>query len=295
MISIIITTYKEPETLPRAIQAFLDERVGEEHEILVVGPDEETAKIAREFAQEHPEVRYLKDEGRGKPAALNLAFKKARGDILILTDGDVYIEKGAAGELLEPFEDSEVGAVSGRPVSISSRATMFGFWSHFLTQAAHQMRLRSKIFPCSGYLYAIRGGLIDQIPEEALSEDALITQMIRSSGYQVVYAPQAKVCVKYPDNFRDWLKQKVRATGGYIQRLKIKDSRLKNSQRARGFWQETLNGIKLFFTYPKNLREFWWTFLLYLARIYLWLAIFWNVKVRRKKFGSIWQRVESTK
>jgi cellulose synthase/poly-beta-1,6-N-acetylglucosamine synthase-like glycosyltransferase len=293
MVLVIITTYKEAKTLSRAIEVFLDENIRGEFKILVVGPDKQTERIASQFRQKYPQISYIKDEGRGKPAALNLTFKWIlevypeinERDILILTDGDVYIEKGSLKKLLEPFGNSQIGAVSGHPISSDRRNQMFGFWSHFLIEAAHQMRLKAKIFPCSGYLYAIRP-IIEKIPEDVLSEDGVITQMIRDKGYKIVYAPESKVYVKYPDNWRDWILQKRRATGGYLQIPHTK---------TRSFGQEMIGGIKLLFTYPENLKEFYWLKLLYLARIYLWLIIFWDIKVRKKKFKEIWQRVESTK
>ncbi|MDD5626018.1 MAG: glycosyltransferase family 2 protein [Patescibacteria group bacterium] len=295
MISIIITTNKEPKSLPQAIQSFLDSNLLKaDDEILIVGPDEETEKIAKEFQTRFPIIKYLKDKGKGKPAALNLAFKQAKGEILILSDGDVKIKKEDLEYLTVPFGDNKVGAVSGQPISLSSRNNLFGYWSHFLTFAAHQMRLKNKNFPCSGYLFAVLKKIIDQIPENMLAEDAVITQMVRNQGYQVVYAPQAKVYIKYPNNFKDWLRQKIRSTGGYIQEFRIWNLE-SGMKKMRNFWQEVRSGIKLFFTYPENLKEFFWTILLYLARIYLWLAIFWQIKIRKKTFAHIWQRIESTK
>ncbi len=303
MISIIITTFKEKEILPKAIQNILDQtlinakltQIDAKYEILVVGPDKETEEIVKNY----PQVRHLKDKGIGKPAALNLALQKARGEIFILTDGDVYVEKGAIKKLLQHFKDEKVGGVSGRPVPINSRNNLFGYWSHFLTEVAHLLRLKKsreeKYLDCSGYLYAIRN-LIKEIPDNALSEDGLISQLIWQKGYKIIYEPEAKVYVKYPDNFKDWLKQKVRATGGYVQPLQIKNQyKYTNKNRMRSFWGEVSNGIKLFFIYPKNLHEFWWTILLYLARLYLWLLIFWQIKVLKKPFTKIWKRVESTK
>jgi len=292
MISVIITTYNEPESLYRAVEAIFNENLSG-FEVLVVGPDIKTEKVVKDFQKKFSNIFYLKDEAKGKPVALNLAFKKARGEILILTDGDVLIKKNSLKYLLEPFKDNKIGAVSGRPVSLNNRNNLFGYWSHFLTNAAHQMRLKSKIWPCSGYLYAIRHRLVQKIPEDIFSDDAYITEVIRNKGYKISYAPEAKVCVKYPTNFRDWLKQKVRSTGGYVQKLKIKNKKLK--VKTRGICQEIFGGLKLFFTYPKNLKEFCWTILLYLARIYLWLLIFFKIKILRQEFSKIWQRVESTK
>jgi len=288
MLSIIITTYKETETLRQTLRVILAEKIADE--ILVVAPDHDTrALVAHEFDQ--PEVRFIQDGGAGKPAALNLAFQETRGDILILTDGDVIIQPGAIVALLAPFADPKIGAVSGRPISASPRNTMLGYWSHFLTNAAHQRRLElsavKKYLDCSGYLYAIRANLIRKIPENILADDAYISQKIYQAGYHIAYAPSARVAVKYPTTFADWLKQKRRSAAGAAQDglLLAQDS---TSTPMRGFRSEAWHGIKLFFTFPKNPREFFWTALLFLARIYLWLLIKFHPSKQ-------WGRVESTK
>jgi len=284
MISVIITTKNEAKTLEKAIEVILKQNLKDEYEILVIGPDKETQKIVQNFFQ-YPRVKYLKDQGRGKPVALNLGFQKAKGNILVLTDGDVWVGQNSLNALLTPFQDDRVGAVTGRPISINSKDNLFGFWSHFLTNAAHQWRLKGGDFPCSGYLYAFRD-IIKRVPKDVFAEDGIITQMVREKGYRIIYAPEAEVYVKYPDDFKDWLKQKVRSAGGYVQ---------KQSRGERNVFQEIASGLKLFFTYPKTFKEYWWTILLYLARLYLWLRIFWRIKIRKEEFKNVWRRIESTK
>ena len=124
MISIIITAYKEERTIGKAIQAVLDNKLQENFEILVLAPDEGTLKIAKDFSKKNKEVKVFKDPGKGKPAALNLAFSKVRGEILVLTDGDVYMGENAISELLKGFTDGGVGAVASRPISLNSKKKM---------------------------------------------------------------------------------------------------------------------------------------------------------------------------
>ncbi|PIW67900.1 hypothetical protein COW09_01150 [bacterium (Candidatus Moisslbacteria) CG12_big_fil_rev_8_21_14_0_65_36_11] len=288
MVSVIITTYNELDTLPRALEAILKEKVADE--ILVVAPDEETERL---IEKKYPQVRFLKNEKIVKPAGLNLGIKEAKGEIVILTDGDVLIKEGSLNLLLKALEKKEVGLSCGQPTSLNPKDNMLGFWSHFLTFAAHKLREKSKIFPASGNLYAFKKNLFSPIYEKTMVDDALITAAVVSCGYRIVYVPEARVYVKYPENFKDWIKQKVRATGGYIEKSKI--SSLVSLRKFRNLWQEILMGFYLFFTYPKSLKEFWWTKLLYLARIYLWFLIFWQIKIRKKGIKDLWKRVESTK
>jgi len=298
MISVVIATYKELNTLPKALEAIKREKVADE--ILVVAPDQETENLVKE---KYPEVRFLKNEKIVKSAAINLAFGQAKGEIVVLTDGDVIIKKGSIKLLVRALEKKENGLVCGRPVSVNPSNNLFGYWSHFLCFAAHQMRLKNKIFPASGNLCALKKNLFSLIPEETMIDDALLTQVVLSKGYQVVYSKEAEVFVKYPKNFKDWLKQKTRATGGYVEkstRSSDRVARLNNRARfkigkMRNLWQEIKEGIRLFFTYPKNLKEFFWTILLYLARIYLWILIFWQIKIRKRGAKDLWKRVESTK
>ncbi len=287
-ISIVITTYKEPKTLPKAIDSILSQipKNNKEMEIIVVGPDEQTKSVVQKFSSHHSFIKYIQDRGEGKPAALNLAFKEAEGNIIISTDGDVAIGSNAIKNLIHPFKNKNVGATSSHPISINKRNTILGYWSYFLTNAAHQMRIKKDVWPCSGYLYAFRN-IIDKIPVNTLSEDGLITQMIRQRGYLIKYCPKAEVYVKYPNNLKDWFKQKIRSAGGYVQ--------IAQTKKMRNIRQEIKGGIKLFFEYPKNIKEFFWTILLYISRIYLWLIIFWKIRIRREKFKTIWKRIESTK
>jgi cellulose synthase/poly-beta-1,6-N-acetylglucosamine synthase-like glycosyltransferase len=291
MISIIITTYKEPKTIGKAIEAIIQQKLPE-HEIIVVAPDTETLSVAEKYSKKYKQIKILKDQGKGKPAALNLALKYVKGDILIFTDGDVYIEKDSIPKLLEQFKDTKVGAVSGNVVSLDSKKTMMGYWAYVLTSVAHEIRMdnlnKNKEFFCTGYLFAIRKELFPKLPEELLSEDGYISWNVYKKGYIIKYSPDSKVYVKYPKTFKDWIIQKKRSAGGYNQIKKI------TGQTVRSFKSESSGAFKLF-KYVSNLKEFFWLISLFFARLYLWVVIYVDINLKKKKQKEIWKRVETTK
>ena len=253
MISIIITAYKETKTIGKAITAFIDNKIKQDYEILAVCPDEDTTKVIKYYERKYKNVKHIKDQGIGKPAALNNAFKLARGNILILSDGDVYVSNNAVNELLTILKQEKTGAVTGRPVSISPRTTMLGYWSHLLTDAgAHLTRLergrKGKFIVASGYLFAMKR-LFDRIPEDALADDAVMSHMIWQKGYRIGYAENALVYVKYPETFNDWILQKKRSTGGYKQIKEIFGNKV---PRMRSFKNEIIYGTWKALTYPKS-------------------------------------------
>lgn len=294
MLTILITASREERTLGRAIEAFLSQDLGPDWELLVVCPDEPTATAAAQYAMQAPQMRVLRDEGKGKPAALNVGLNAAQGEIAVLSDGDVYVGPGSVQALLAAFTDPQVGIVTGRPVSVSPRRTMLGYWSHLLVDAgAHQQRLRrardGAFLECSGYLYAFRRSLVQPIPEDSLAEDGLISHRVWEQGYLTAYAPEALVYVKYPSSYRDWITQKIRSMGGDAQQY------VKASRGKRSFRQEVGDGLWAAIRYAQSARELWWTLLLFVARAYVWLRVWWDVKYRKRPFSALWQRVNSTK
>ncbi len=293
MLTVLITAFREEGTVGRAIEAFLPQ-LPPEGEILVVCPDPATTAVVNEYAARYPQVRHVADPQRGKPAALNFGLRAARGEVVVLSDGDVVVAADALPALLAPFDDPQTGAVSGHPVSTNRRDTLLGYWSHLLTDGIHQMRLardrEGRFLLCSGYLFAFRRELVERVPEDALAEDGVISHLVARQGYRVRYAPDALVYVGYPTTYRDWLRQKVRSAGGYAQRW-IRESPV----RMRSPWLELWYGSWLALKYPQTPREFLWTLLLFAARLHLWLLVLVKVRLLRRPLKALWQRVETTK
>jgi cellulose synthase/poly-beta-1,6-N-acetylglucosamine synthase-like glycosyltransferase len=291
MISIIITAYKEARTIGKAIEQVLKNNL-KKYEIIITAPDEETLEAAKKYSKKFRFIKLLKDKGEGKPAALTLAFKKSKGDVLILTDGDVYINENSLGPLVKKFLEEGVGAVSGHPISLNSKESMLGYWSHLLLDVADKLRRervkKNKFILCSGYLFALKKGIVDKIPSSVL-DDAYISKEVWNKNYKILYEENSKVYVQNPQNFKDWVKQKKRNVFGEFQL----DTKKDNSMRS--FKEESKEGWKYVLSYPKNLREYFWMFLLIFARIYVWVLATIEKKIKKKSMRKIWKRVESTK
>ena len=293
MISVLLTAYKEPNTVGRAIETIIPQ-LPNGAELLVIAPDEETTAVIQQYAANHPQIKHIQDPGQGKPTALNCGLQAAQHDLVVLTDGDVYVSDNSITHLLNCFADPQVGAVTGRPISISPRETKLGYWSHLLVEGAHQTRITrdaaQEFLLCSGYLFAYRKALMPHIPEDALAEDAVISHRIAEQGFTIRYAPEAEVYVKYPTTYDDWLRQKVRSAGGYAQ-----DYVRQSPYQMRSAKLEAQKGTMLALKFANPPKEFWWTMQLFVARLHLWLLVFWQVRIRKRPLSELWQRVETTK
>jgi len=290
MISIIITAFREPK-IGRAIEAFLNQKIKGKSELIVSAPDKETQDIVKKYKT----VKLFKDPGKGKAYALNLLFKKVKGEIIILTDGDVYVGDNSVNELLKEFENPEVGCVAARPVPVEDRKSKYGYWANFLFDSAHRLRQNlikeGKFIQSSGYLYAIRNGIVKEVPLDT-ADDAVIPHFISNKGYKSAYAEKAFVFVKNVGNWKDWISQKVRCARAHENLDTYVD--IKKSPRTKTFGNES-KGIFYLLSYPKNLKEFFWSFELAFARLYIWIRAFFEVYIKKKHHKDNWKRVESAR
>ena len=312
-LNVIITAYKEPHTIGRAIECVCDAvytGFDEKFNLITVIPDKETNKVAGDYIKKYKNVQWTKiiDPQRGKPTALNMALKKSKGDVIILTDGDVYLGKYAIKYLYDAFKNKKVMGATGSPISLNKRNTFFGYISHLLADAAHHKRLstlkgirsgksrvfvgsKSNFFVLSGYALAMRNFQI-LLPEDTLVDDAYLSYALLSKGGKLEYVPDAKVFVKYPTDLKDWYLQKLRAVGGYVQLWKY--NIISKDTKVRNFWKEAQ-----YFWFPikyaKNIKELIWSLSLFPLRLFMWLVVFYQQKIRRKSFDEVWVRIESTK
>lgn len=302
MFSIILTAWKEKVSVRKAIDSIIaaSSEINEEVRIIQLSPDNETLDAGKQEFEKNKNnkisLAQIQDPQKGKPFAINLAKGEIVGDFIFFTDGDVYIDKNSIKLILEKFKDSKVGGVSGHPISIESKNNKWGYYSHLFTSAIDLNRKKAvhedRFYPMSGYLMAVRAELFDfMLPEELLVDDAYISYMIYNKGFRIDYADKSYVYVSYPKNQKDYLTQKIRSTGGYIQ---LGDYSIVKGSKVRGLKGD----ISLFF-YPlkfaRNLKEFYWSMLLYPLRAYLWLRIYLLRIFMPSQFIRSWKRVESSK
>lgn len=311
-ISVLITAYKEANTIGKCIEKIADIRFSgiTNYEIILAIPDPETTKSAQKKILElgiTDKCQIIKDPGLGKPTALNMLMDKAKGGIWVFTDGDVYFGQGAIKKLLRHFENKDINMVTGRPVSSDKKESMMKYFGNLLSDAAHHKRTvdltespsgkslkfvkKRKFFPVSGYIYAMRK-TEHRFPKDTLVDDAYISYIIYNEGGKIAYEPNAKAYVKFPTTLRDYFKQKKRSVGGYIQLWEY--GLVKPETKTRSFFRE-LEYFWFPIKYAKNIKELYWSLLLYPIRLFLWLQIYWERKIIKKDFTKTWVRVESTK
>lgn len=288
-ISLIITSYKD-KTLKRAILAALNQKTQYKYDVVVVSPSNRDLDMAVGLG-----CIPFKDPGKGKSFALNKVFKEIRADVLIFTDGDVYINDTAVEEIANSFLNPSIGCVSGRPVPVEDRKTKYGYWANVLFNAAHRIRkdafYNNKFIECSGYLFSFRGEIIENIPLD-VAEDAYIPYRFAEKGYDIGYVEKAKVYVKNVDNFDDWILQKVRTSKGHEALDKYVGTKVQKKVKSLS---TEIKGLLKVLKEPSGLKEAYWTLQLILARGYMWAKVKTDTKIKNKHYSDGWETPRSTK
>jgi cellulose synthase/poly-beta-1,6-N-acetylglucosamine synthase-like glycosyltransferase len=311
-LTVIINSWDEPSTIGKAIKCIADPTysgIPEDFELIQISPDDPTISAGQKVANELKlgnKFIALMDPKKGKPFALNMALQKASGEIVIMTDGDVYFGPNTVSALLEPFENEKIGGVTGCEYSQDDKSTMLKYFGHLLAAAADNNRRsltnpienksyrisKENIVPMSGRCYATRNFHLE-IPAEALAEDGYMSAQIMLKGYKSAYQPAATAYAKYPLTLKDFIKQKSRSLGGFpqLERLGIKTG----SKSARKFTDE-LKYAFFVLLYPRSLKEFWWSILLFPIRLWTWYKIKTEMSKMESRMGKVgWERVQSTK
>ena len=296
MITVIITSYKEPKSTVRAASIFLEQlkKQKQKFKIIVADPFPEVGEYLKKEIKDK-NVEFFLDPGEGKSYVLNILLQELyhnnKEDIIFFSDGDVYVSENSVSEIMKLFNDREIGCVTAKPVSTDSRNTKYGYWSHLLFSGIDKVRKKLShekfFFECSGYFFAIRNGVVNEFPIEA-SEDAVIPYLFWKKGFKIAYADKALVYVKNPANWKDWKIQKIRNIKGHENLSRI----FKDIPRTKTFFNEIKEGFLFSLFFSRNLKEALWTIELYFARLYIYIKAFIDLK-RKKSYSDGW-RVEET-
>ncbi|MFA5173813.1 MAG: glycosyltransferase family 2 protein [Candidatus Pacearchaeota archaeon] len=292
MIHIIIASYGEPKATVRAINSFLEQNITEEFKIIILDPFKETEEYIDKNIKDK-RIEFFLDPGEGKSYALNILFERIystnQKDIIILTDGDVYVSKNSLKGIINAFKDPKVGCVTGKPVSLNSRENKYGYIFSLLFSGIDKVRKRlsseNKFFECTGYLFAIRNGVLQGFPLET-SEDSIIPYLFWKKGYFIRYIPEAEVYVLNPQNWKDYKTQKIRNIKGHENLNKI----AKDLPRTKSFGNEIKEGLFFALIYPKSIKEFFWTIELMISRLYIYLTAFFEIKFKKKTYSDGWRK-----
>ncbi|HYD51190.1 MAG TPA: glycosyltransferase family 2 protein [Gemmatimonadaceae bacterium] len=194
-ISIVFSAFDEEEVVTRKIENCLALDYPADRLEILVGCDgctDRTAQLAREAGGARVTVHELFPRA-GKAAVLSRLVPRATGDLVVLTDANVMLDRGALHALARRFRDGAVGAVVGRlrlfnPSRKDFEETLYWRYETMLKYLEGQ---RGCVLGANGGIYAIRRLLFAPLEPDTVTDDFVIPMRIALRGWRVPYEPNA--------------------------------------------------------------------------------------------------------
>ena len=226
------------------------------------GSDDGTPEILKQF--KNLEVYHL-PERKGKIHAMNRGMKFVKAPLVIFSDTNTRLGKGAIREIVARFRDRRVGCVAGekRIVELESDTAAGageGIYWKFESWVKKMDGEFNSAVGAVGELFAIRTELYQPVETDTLLDDFIISLRIAARGYKIAYAPKAWAEETASLNVREEFKRKVRIAAGGIQTI-IRLKELFNPFRHQWLsWQYfshkvlrwTVSPVSLFLLFPVN-------------------------------------------
>lgn len=187
-------------------------------EILVVseGSTDRTAERARSVHSSLVKI-ITENSRRGKSYALNIIFRSAKSDIVILFDADVRLSNiNVVGKLVACFEkDKRIMLVAGNRMPFPPKNfVQRGIYATFKVFYASRMRIRNgrNIFACQGGCLALKSTFVKSLKlPEIICDDAYLYLVCVTNGGRFEYVDDAVVNHKTSNTLSDYLKQLFRS------------------------------------------------------------------------------------
>ncbi|MBO6605717.1 glycosyltransferase family 2 protein [Psychroserpens sp.] len=162
------------------------------------------------------------DERKGKINAMNRVMPFVKSELVVFTDANTELGKDSLKHIARCFSDPKVGCVSGekRIVNHSSDAAAGAgeglYWRYESTLKKWDAELYSAV-GAAGELFAIRTELYNEVEQDTILDDFIISLRVAQRGYTIQYNPDAYAIEAASENVSEELKRKIRISAGGIQ------------------------------------------------------------------------------
>lgn len=223
-VTLFIAAYNEKD--------FIDEKIKNSRELdypanklkfvwITDGSNDGTPELLRKF----DDVIVLHENARnGKIGAINRGMKYITSPIVVFCDANTMIGLQSIKEIVRLFKDPKVGCVSGekrifnKEKDTAASAGEGIYWKYESKLKQWDAELYS-VVGAAGELFAIRTTLFEEVEQDTLLDDFIISLRIAMKGYTIQYNPEAFAIENSSANVKEEMKRKVRIAAGGIQSI----------------------------------------------------------------------------
>jgi N-acetylglucosaminyltransferase len=169
----------------------------------------------------------LLDFNVGKRRAMDAALWLSDGEVVVVVDSDTMLRPDAISQIVTPFADSRVGAVSASNRALNAGKNLLtglidrSYWMLFEQERAAQSHFRA-ILCCHGAFAAFRRTALKEVWNRHLGkyrtgEDLHLTLRLLEAGYDTVLQPHAGGFTSVPETLNRYARQQRRWSRSFIR------------------------------------------------------------------------------
>jgi cellulose synthase/poly-beta-1,6-N-acetylglucosamine synthase-like glycosyltransferase len=227
-VSVLMVVHNEEKVIRKKIESlFASDYPANLFEVLVGSDDSDdnTTMILYELEKKFPSLRVISFKNRiGKQAAINTLSSDSKGDILLITDANVFPETNCITALVKNFSDNSVGLTDSRLINTGIKKD--GIALPEVTYISIESKLKNiegrlwgKMMGPFGGFYAVRRECYEPNPGNILADDFRICMNVIRKGRRAISDTKAIVYEDVPNNLRDEFNRKMRISAGNFQNL----------------------------------------------------------------------------
>lgn len=228
-ISVIIAAFNEESVIGEKIQSVLNNNYPTQKLEILVGSDastDQTIPIVHKLSETTGSLRYFDfRERRGKPSVVNDLVSNSKGEILVLTDANVFFSNDTLLQLARHFKNQDIGLVDTHMINKGLKKEGISYQEKaYISREVKIKHLESLIWGTMmgpfGGCYAIRREDYSEVPPHSLVDDFYINMKVLEKGKKAVNELHAIVYEDVSNDLRAEFRRKIRIATGNFQNLR---------------------------------------------------------------------------
>lgn len=228
-VSILLAVHNEETVIQKKIESLFSSDFPDGKMEILVGSDasgDYTNSILEKLEKIYPTLRLVNfDQRIGKPAIINRLASLSTGEILIITDANVFPEKNTIRRLVQNFSDRSIGLADSRLINTGIKKD--GISIPEVAYISIEMKLKNiegrlwgtMMGPFGGF-YAVRKESFEPVSGNILADDFRICMNVIKKHEKAISDNEAIVYEDVSNSLSEEFSRKIRISAGNFQNLK---------------------------------------------------------------------------
>ena len=227
-VSILVPTYNEMAVIRFKLENLNKLEYPDELTQIIIADSnssDHTIDIVSDFIRQHPTVKtqvLVEHERRGKSAALNLALKHCKGDVVIVSDADCFWPPDILHKALPFLANPNVGAISGPKILLNAQQSWVTKNEDAYLRSINLLKLgESKLSSTllfEGGFSAYKKEVLESFdPYNTGSDDCGTIIRVTEKGMRALLVPEAAFFTTFPVTWKGKMSMKIRRANQLVR------------------------------------------------------------------------------